>query len=68
MKCCLHCTDGKRHPGCHDKCDEYLKEVDEVHKLKATIRKAKLTEAATISKDKHYAKKGMDIRNSSRRH
>ncbi len=68
MKCCLNCTGGKRHPGCHDKCDTYLTEKAAEDKRKEIIRKAKLTEAMTISKDKHYAKKGMDIYNISRRH
>ena len=42
MKCCLNCTDGKRHPGCHDKCDTFLKERAEEQERKEIIRKAKV--------------------------
>ena len=42
MKCCLNCTDGKRHPGCHDKCDTYLTEKAAEDERKEIIRKAKL--------------------------
>ena len=49
MKCCLHCTGGKRHPGCHDKCDTFLTERAEEQERKELIRKAKLK--ASIYKD-----------------
>ena len=26
IECCYKCVAPKRHPGCHDKCKEYLKE------------------------------------------
>ncbi|MEE1302461.1 MAG: hypothetical protein UHD64_06725 [Bacteroidales bacterium] len=29
MKCCKDCVPPKRHPGCHDTCEEYAKEKEE---------------------------------------
>lgn len=26
IKCCKECVAPKRHPGCHDRCQEYIKE------------------------------------------
>lgn len=32
---CKDCTAPKRHPGCHDRCPEYLAEKAEYERLKA---------------------------------
>lgn len=44
-RCCLNCVPPKRHPKCHDTCEEYQKE-----KAERDARKAKETE----EKNKYY--------------
>lgn len=39
--CCIDCVAPKRHPGCHDHCEERLKEVEEKKKRDEEIRKEK---------------------------
>ena len=34
IKCCHGCVAPKRHLGCHDHCEEYIKERDELHRKK----------------------------------
>lgn len=36
---CKGCAPPKRNPGCHSKCDEYIKWKSELDKLNAKIRK-----------------------------
>ena len=34
IKCCKDCVPPTRYPGCHDKCEQYLKEKAEYEKRK----------------------------------
>ena len=43
--CCRNCKPPKRHPGCHDHCEQYQKEKAEWDAEQAAIRKAKDIEA-----------------------
>ena len=38
IKCCKGCVAPKRHPGCHSKCEQFLKEKEEYEKEKEYIR------------------------------
>ena len=46
IKCCHGCVAPKRHPGCHDHCEEYKKERDEFHRNKE-IAKEKIRSVLT---------------------
>ena len=37
--CCKGCEAPKRHPGCHGKCEEYIKQKTEYDRLKAEYDK-----------------------------
>lgn len=41
IKCCYKCVPPKRHLGCHETCEEYLKEKEEWNKKKEEITKIK---------------------------
>ena len=41
FECCMKCLPPKRHPGCHDTCEEYLKDKKGFNELKEKIRKSK---------------------------
>lgn len=38
IRCCKDCTPPKRYPGCHAKCEQYLKEKEEYEKQKAIAK------------------------------
>ena len=42
---CKDCVAPKRHPGCHDRCPEYLAEKEQYEKRKAEIDRQKRIEA-----------------------
>lgn len=44
IKCCNGCVAPKRHPACHDHCEEYKKERAEYDERKAIADKKKFTE------------------------
>lgn len=39
FECCHHCVQPKRHPGCHDTCEEYLEAKERRDKDKALYEK-----------------------------
>lgn len=40
IECCRPCVPPKRHPGCHDKCEEYIKEKKHLEEEKIELRKS----------------------------
>lgn len=54
IKCCRYCVPPKRHPGCHSKCPDYLKERAEYDQKKAMID-AKRKEDFVMSKSDYIA-------------
>lgn len=42
IECCKHCVPPKRYPGCHSKCEEYLRERAEWDAMKETEWKNRL--------------------------
>ena len=46
IKCCKGCVPPKRYPGCGAKCEEYIKEKEQ---LKENKKKAKANETPTMT-------------------
>lgn len=38
-KCCIKCVPPKRHPGCHDQCQEFLAVAEENERERSEIAK-----------------------------
>lgn len=45
IKSCVVCKPPKRHPGCHDRCEDYRREKDEYEKKKTAYIEAVKGEA-----------------------
>ena len=58
---CMNCVAPKRHPGCHDRCAEYLKEKTQHDALKEAEYKRKQIEYGLIARHtaiKFHQRKG----------
>lgn len=52
IKCCKDCVPPTRHPGCHTKCNKYLKEKAEWEEVKQIIEKNKAPVLTSYDFDK----------------
>lgn len=51
IKCCNGCVPPKRYPGCHDHCEEYIKEKEAHNQRKAELdRDRQLTTAIYVDR------------------
>ena len=51
IECCYQCVAPKRHPGCHDRCPEYLKERKERDAfLEAERKRKEISNGITIQR------------------
>lgn len=63
ITCCKDCVAPKRHPGCHDYCEEYLKEKEEHERQKEAARKEKLIVNGIVGQQLKAINKLRDRRN-----
>lgn len=40
IECCRYCIPPKRHSGCHDKCEEYIKQKKQLEEEKIELKKS----------------------------
>jgi hypothetical protein len=59
FKACKECTAPKRHPGCHDRCPEYLKEKAEYQEWKAKHDLERRTESNIYTQRTYAVRKAM---------
>ena len=68
IKCCKDCVAPKRHPGCHDRGEQYQKEKAQLDAENAQIRKERDKERALKSNyNKIICKSAREHRESKRR-
>ena len=62
IEVCHYCVAPKRHPGCHDKCPEYLKEKAKYEERKAIEDKKRFTGVGIQQQKNRSIRKAMRTR------
>jgi len=67
IKCCRPCKAPKRYPGCHDHCEEYLKEKEAHNQRLAELAQDRGVSAAIYTDRGRKVEKAMRKRRSYKR-
>ena len=67
INCCNGCVAPKRYPGCHDHCEEYIREKEAHNQRKAELDQGQQISAAIYSARANKVERAMRKRRSFKR-